>query len=386
MKGSWAIIFAAMLLASCRSSQPTTNPFLRTTVAPPATGQAAVVVPTEPYSTTPPIITTPPPPSTMPVTTVPVQGAPGTPAMTPAVPRGGDKISPPGGSYLFHQSKAEQPKQAGASDIVLASATEPMPESHSPAATTLKLTAEDPQSQESAENRVLKLATPLAAAEQATADPTDDAQSRGHPLVLSDADDSGNSVRIVGEAAGSAGVSKPSPAASNATAAAKPVLRITAGEGSAIGVPAFREVSSSPGSEATLTASSAESSPTNTAQFVAAGVSAASSGVVQTAFQPSANASPATGTAQYAHSADYSELRGRLEYSQTARQWKLRYIPIDGETDKYGGSVILSDAALLASYQAGDLVTIRGVLAPAATSQAGFSPSYQAHQITRIGR
>src|SRR5258707_542169 len=50
MKRPWAVIFTAAVLVGCRSSQPATNPFLRTTVPPPATGQGVVVSPGVPYS------------------------------------------------------------------------------------------------------------------------------------------------------------------------------------------------------------------------------------------------------------------------------------------------------------------------------------------------
>src|SRR3954467_6742237 len=50
MKWTAAFIAFACALAGCSSGQPSTNPFLRTTVPPPGTGQGAVVVPGEPYT------------------------------------------------------------------------------------------------------------------------------------------------------------------------------------------------------------------------------------------------------------------------------------------------------------------------------------------------
>src|SRR5512136_663196 len=50
MKRPGLVVLTAVVALGCRSSQPTTNPFLRTTVPPPATGQGAVVVPGEPYT------------------------------------------------------------------------------------------------------------------------------------------------------------------------------------------------------------------------------------------------------------------------------------------------------------------------------------------------
>ena len=107
MKGPWAVLLSTAVLMGCRGSQPATNPFLRTTVPPPATGQAAVVTPGEPYY----------PPST-PQTLPPANVAPGiAPAPVPYTPPvvapqaapplvipPKDKYSPPGGSFLYNQS------------------------------------------------------------------------------------------------------------------------------------------------------------------------------------------------------------------------------------------------------------------------------------------
>lgn len=94
----------------------------------------------------------------------------------------------------------------------------------------------------------------------------------------------------------------------------------------------------------------------------------------------------APSAAEYAHAPDYRTLRGQLEYSQSLRQWKLRYIPIDGPTDSYGGSVILADSPALASFQPGDLVAVRGALAAAGAASGGFSPRYQLEAIAPQAR
>ncbi len=100
--------------------------------------------------------------------------------------------------------------------------------------------------------------------------------------------------------------------------------------------------------------------------------------VTQNAFQDVA-------TSDYAHSLDYGTLRGRLEYSQSSRQWKLRYIPINGQTDAYGGSVVLSDMPSLKSYAPGDMVAVNGSLA-AGSESTGFSPRYEIHAIEPLSR
>jgi len=64
--------------------------------------------------------------------------------------------------------------------------------------------------------------------------------------------------------------------------------------------------------------------------------------------------------ARYGHSQDYAQLRGQLEYVAKDRVWKLRYIPIHGQQDAYGGQFTLSEGAKLEAFQAGDYVTVEG--------------------------
>ena len=98
MKRPWAWLLAAVVLSGCRSSQQPTNPFLRTTVPPPGTGEAAVVVPGDPYY---PGAT--PAPGTAPAVVAP------TPAPQPVVPAHDLKKAVPGGNYMYHQSSVERP-------------------------------------------------------------------------------------------------------------------------------------------------------------------------------------------------------------------------------------------------------------------------------------
>jgi hypothetical protein len=75
----------------------------------------------------------------------------------------------------------------------------------------------------------------------------------------------------------------------------------------------------------------------------------------------------------YGYSTDYRRLRGRLEYLEKEQCWKLRYIPIDGATDQYGGSVVLEQSGALAGFRRGDLVEVRGELS-ARARRARTSP------------
>ncbi len=86
----------------------------------------------------------------------------------------------------------------------------------------------------------------------------------------------------------------------------------------------------------------------------------------------------------YGYEPSYAALRGRLEYSQSARQWKLRYIPIDGTTDQFGGSVLLPDSAKLEGFKPGDFVLAHGAIAAASPSSRGFSPRYELSQIEPV--
>ncbi len=90
-------------------------------------------------------------------------------------------------------------------------------------------------------------------------------------------------------------------------------------------------------------------------------------------------------TARYSRADDYSWLHGRLEYSQTQQQWKLRYIPIDGDTDNYGGSVVLSDPKLLSGYERGDFVEVCGHIGKREAS-SNFAPPYDVVEIRRLAR
>ncbi len=81
---------------------------------------------------------------------------------------------------------------------------------------------------------------------------------------------------------------------------------------------------------------------------------------------------------------DYSRLRGRLEYLASDRCWKLRYIPIDGRTDDYGGSVVIEDSADLSGFERGDLVEIRGRIAKQPEEGADFAPTYHVANIRSL--
>ncbi len=107
MQRSWAMVLAVIALAGCRSSQQPTNPFLRTTVPPPGTGDAAVVVPGDPYY---PGGTLTPSPA-VPAVATPVAPAPVTAQPVAPPPRERNK-SVPGGDLFYHQSSVDRSRGA----------------------------------------------------------------------------------------------------------------------------------------------------------------------------------------------------------------------------------------------------------------------------------
>ncbi len=104
----------------------------------------------------------------------------------------------------------------------------------------------------------------------------------------------------------------------------------------------------------------------------------------QVAANSSTSSGPASGSGLYGYEPSYATLSGRLEYSESARQWKLRYIPIDGPTDQFGGSVLLANTSRIEGFKPGDFVSVRGAIASPAASSRGFSPTYQLSEIDAV--
>lgn len=102
-------------------------------------------------------------------------------------------------------------------------------------------------------------------------------------------------------------------------------------------------------------------------------------------FSPDGRAPPAAAVVErFAFDPRYEWLRGRLEYSHSRRQWKLRYIPIDGQTDRYGGSVVIANPGALDDARPGDLFEVHGTLVGDAKPARGFSPGYQLSAATKL--
>lgn len=376
MKRSWAVFLTAAVLTGCRGGQPATNPFLRTTVPPPATGQGMMVMPGEAYPAAgvSPVVTMPAVPPAVspaiPVTPVPLIAPP--PPLGPQ----GQKFQPPGGSYLYHQSSNDHPDASNAGNG--AEAALAAVERHDLPAANVQSVAEIPAPQGTIRqagylvDRRSTVSTGAAHQVSSLAFDQPTSRSRGDPpegvATLWVGQTGGSStVRVVGESS--------AVTASGASSTATPgVFRMTAGDSR----PA---ASTSNNASQPSTSRIAIVMPATVSHAVAdvSGPDRGAGGVTKAAFQPVA-------TTDYAHAADYGTLRGQLEYSQSLRQWKLRYIPIDGLTDAYGGSVVLSAVAGMKSYRPGDLVVVRGSLVGGSAASSGISPRYELEAIEPLSR
>ncbi|HEV7224059.1 MAG TPA: hypothetical protein VGN42_15225, partial [Pirellulales bacterium] len=289
MKRSLALWCAPLLLAGCRNSPQTMDPFLpRTTVPPPGTGAAAGAA--APYY-------------------------PGPAAPPPAAAPADGLYTPPGGNYNSAPAGAPTavPYQGGGSQ----------PVDH------FRMTRGAAGNEHSANSPRGRRQSSAASSQLASAPGgTSSAEQQGSAVQQAGGDiDAAESGRIVQtshvkivrviepETAENRETSWPSPTASSQKrqdAAASEEPRRLAATDEAVDI-------------MDLPPARSKTQGSRVAQRVATG---------------SANPGAAD---RYGYSADYHALRGQLEYSLAERRWKLRYIPIDGDTDPHGGSVVLVD-------------------------------------------
>ncbi|HXT58625.1 MAG TPA: hypothetical protein VN699_08315 [Pirellulales bacterium] len=329
MKRSLALWCAPLLIAGCRNAPQITDPFLpRTTVPPPGTGAAAGAAAPDYY--------------------------PGPAATSPTAAPAGGLYTPPGGSYNSAPADAPTaaPYQGGGSQPVdnfrmtrgaaanEHSANSPRSRgSHSAAPSQLASAAGGKSSAERQESAVRQAGGDIEAADSGRVVQT------SHVKI----------VRVIEpETAENRETSWPPPTANSEkrqdAAASEEPRRLAAADDAVdiMDLPPAR--SKTPGSRV--------------AQRVASG---------------SANPGAAD---RYGYSSDYHTLRGQLEYSLAERRWKLRYIPIDGDTDSHGGSVVLVDNPP-DEFQAGDFVKVQGDLT-GDTAVGEFAPKYQASKIAPL--
>lgn len=89
------------------------------------------------------------------------------------------------------------------------------------------------------------------------------------------------------------------------------------------------------------------------------------------------------GAGKYDQDKNYRWLKGKLEYSRIEDRWKLRYIPIDGDTDDFGGSVVLLGSRMLEGYKPGEYVTAYGSLGESDARGNGYAPSFNLDRVVR---
>ena len=94
--------------------------------------------------------------------------------------------------------------------------------------------------------------------------------------------------------------------------------------------------------------------------------------------QPAKSASPG-----YGYGPSYQQLRGRIEFSPAIGHWKLRYIPIDGASDEFGGSVIIANPHALTGFQAGDWAMVEGQLQATPNGVGGYTALFSVTSIAR---
>jgi hypothetical protein len=360
---AWLLIAAGML-AGCQPQVPLENPFMpQTTVPPPGTAGTAGA----PLYTPPPMqlapSTTPSAMPAAPTTIAPAPAAtmPGTLPTTP--PATQTPYYPPGGTFDFRQGSTERPGKA-----VLAAESDPMPET----AALEVATAAPPKAQAAVNNS--EEPELFAALTQ-----PQNAFSRDRVTRWNQA-----------AGAGDAAEEFSAPAANvDSVAAAEPrsVSTIRVVEAPRAGADMSGRWSPSREETSNRLAASSAAEPSTTPHLQTAAhantAAAAASGIALAAYhEPAAiPATAASSRGEYGHSTDYQRLSGSLEYSHATRQWKLRYIPIDGQTDAYGGSVVIADGAALEGFRPGEFVTVEGEIVSEKTASSRFAPKYQVRRV-----
>ncbi len=71
----------------------------------------------------------------------------------------------------------------------------------------------------------------------------------------------------------------------------------------------------------------------------------------------------------------YQWLRGQLQYTQASNQWQLRYLPVQGGADQFGGQVFIANPQVLGTLRPGDYVQVRGKLTAQPTGAGVYTVS-----------
>jgi hypothetical protein len=435
MKRMLGLITALALCAGCRSSQPVYDPFLGpTTVPPPGTatpttaapyyGPAGAPVYAPPATTTAPGVA-PPPGATAPVVprgAVPMNFAPApaggmssfTPNVSPLQPTPAPRLQPtpamPGSSSPvagMPASSAVRPVYGppggssfpGYPQAALPQAVNPQ---LAPQYGTPTLAPPNPAAQPNGSGvmpathwEAAGKSSPAASQNPASTGATQLSPSSAQQLVPP------NQIRIVQPASASApttsstsnsaapglfqpnGAVSPAPIGSGAAPTGswqQPVIRAQ----SSGHIPDITELP--PAGTAYVMQTSPQPATTVASTVAARSTIGPTTGVSPTSAPMTASSSTPPSSVQlasYGYDTQYRWLKGQLEYSQSTHTWRLRYIPPDGATDNYGGSVVLPDASKLNGLKPGDLVVVQGSPGAASGDQNSFAPLYNLTQIQK---
>ncbi len=340
----WTAVVALIVgaAAGCQSPQAAFDPFMagRTTIPPPSTAAApagaAPYYPAGPAAGAPPTIYTPP--GSIPAAV---------PATQNYLPRGG---------MTFPQSQASP---AAASNTTLAS----------------NATAAGAANDSSA---VVVTGQPTPKVDRAVKP-----ASFTHPVAAPVAASPATPTAQAPASIQAASIQPASPNRLPPNGAAQPLataLRSAEGRAAVAGLPELGDFPRP--SAATNGGFRANNSPPST-PVTSATSSTGAQGVAATQVSAAASATPNTTAPGYGYDEKYQRLQGKLEFSPSQQRWKLRYIPIDGETDTYGGSVVLPEIDKLQGFAAGDLVVVQGRLNTSRAATDGFSPPYLIERLSR---
>ena len=373
MKWPLMLVVAAIVFCGCRcQAPPAADPFFgRTTVEPPGTGSISAGAADPYYGTAPPAVT---PGTPVPQTVPPHSATPN--SFPPTVPRNGTYVYPNGGGVTpsVPGGGAQGSGLRGAASGNLRTATRAGPAIRIP----------PPSFTGQTDTRAARGASPprrfVAAAPSASSGDTiptlassDTPAGRERVIRVLQPRPKTPQVSTRGGVPVSVVKSTPTePRRLNAPTRAIDIMDLPkageqpVGSGSpASGARGFRMVGATEPVEASGVGDSGEVAPAIASKAATAGAAE---------FAPRSH---------YGYDPDYQWLRGKLEYSQIDRRWKLRYIPLDGETDEFGGSVVLPDASVLSGCERGDFVEIRGQLGTQ-NAEKEFAPIYRATEVKRL--
>jgi len=99
---------------------------------------------------------------------------------------------------------------------------------------------------------------------------------------------------------------------------------------------------------------------------------------------PTTGRGPVDQGATYGFDGNYAWLHGQLEYSEATKVWKLRYVPLNGPADRFGGVVVLADSDLLVGHKAGEFVAVKGQIDGRPGPQGSFAPLYRVSEVQRL--